>query len=144
MKGNPKEAVAAGAHSLFFPHGLGHMIGMDVHDMENLGEIYVGYAKPEDKSKEFGLKSLRLGKTLETGFCLTIEPGIYVIPELIDKFQAEGLHKSFINYEVVNRHRDFGGIRLEDDFLVTDDGCRRLGNSELPTTADKIEALRRS
>ena len=144
MKGNPKEAVAAGAHSLFFPHGLGHMIGMDVHDMENLGEIHVGYAKPEDKSKEFGLKSLRLGKTLETGFCLTIEPGIYVIPELIDKFQAEGLHKSFINYEVVNRHRDFGGIRLEDDFLVTDDGCRRLGNSELPTTADKIEALRRS
>ena len=145
MKGDPKEAVATGAHSLFFPHGLGHMIGMDVHDMENLGEIYVGYSKPEDKSKEFGLKSLRLGRTLEPNFCLTIEPGIYVIPELIDKFQSEALYEGFINYEVVNRHRNFGGIRLEDDFLVTEDGCRRLGGtSGLPTSAESIEALRQS
>ncbi len=143
MKGDTGAAVVAGAHTLFFPHGLGHMIGMDVHDMENLGEIHVGYSQPEDRSTDFGLQYLRLGKKLESGFCLTIEPGVYLIPELIDKFASEGLHKDFLNYDKINQHRDFGGIRLEDDFLVTEDGCRRLGGDiGLPTSAEGIEALR--
>lgn len=130
MKGNTEDAVSAGAHALFFPHGLGHMMGLDVHDMENFGEQYVGYDKTLQKSTQFGLKSLRLGKTLETGNVITIEPGIYFIPELTDKWESEGLHSDFINYTEVAKKRNFGGIRIEDDFLVTDTGGQMLGGND--------------
>ncbi len=127
MKGDPKQAVAEGAHTLFFQCGLGHMMGLDVHDMENLGEEYVGYTEELKKSSEFGLKSLRLGRALEPGFVLTVEPGLYFIPELIDAWSAENKHAEFINYEKVMEFRPFGGIRIEEDFLVTDTGSRLLG-----------------
>lgn len=141
MKGNPAEAVAAGAHTMFFQCGLGHMIGLDVHDMEDLGEQYVGYNESVQKSKAFGLKSLRLGKALEIGNTLTVEPGIYIIPELIDRWQAEKKYSDFINYEKLSSIRDFGGIRIEDNFLITDEGSRKLGDY-LPLKADEIEDLR--
>lgn len=127
MKGNVKESVAARAFTVFFPHGLGHMLGLDVHDMENFGEEYVGYSEDFKKSTEFGLRSLRLGKELQAGYVITIEPGIYVIPELIDKRMREGAFKEFINYDLLQDHLDFGGIRLEDDYLVQEDGVRILG-----------------
>lgn len=140
MKGDPKEAVKAGAHAMFFPCGLGHMMGLDVHDMENLGEVYVGYdGKP--KSTQFGRKSLRLGRPLEEGFVLTIEPGVYFIPELIDLWKGEGRFKDFINYEELDKWRDFGGIRNEEDYLITKDGARRLGK-KIPLTTEEVEALR--
>lgn len=127
MKGDPDEAVSQGAHSLFFQHGLGHMMGLDVHDMENLGEDKVGYDSTVKRSKQFGLRSLRLGKALEENYVITIEPGLYVIPELIDKFQGEKLFKDFINYDVVNKHRDAGGYRIENDYVVEESGVRALG-----------------
>ncbi len=142
MKGDIEEAVAAGAHALFFPHGLGHMIGMDVHDMEGLGEDYVGYTQEIRRSTQFGLKSLRLGKALEAGFVLTVEPGIYFIPQLIDKWQAENKHNAFINYSALGAFRDFGGIRIEDNVLVTETGFQVLGQP-IPKTVQEIEALRR-
>ena len=127
MKGDAMEAVMAGAHALFFPCGLGHMIGMDVHDMENLGEILVGYdGKP--KSTQFGLKSLRLARPLEPGFVLTVEPGIYFIPTLIDMWAAEKRFSEFVNYDEVLKWKDFGGIRNEEDYLITNDGYRLLGD----------------
>lgn len=133
MKGNTEEAVAAGAHAIFFPHGLGHMMGLDVHDMENFGEEFIGYTDTLKKSTQFGLRSLRLGKELESGNVITIEPGIYFIPELIDKFEAEGKFKDFINYDVLNSKRNLGGIRIEDDFLITDTGIEMLGgNTPMP------------
>lgn len=141
MKGDVKEAVAAGAHTLFFQCGLGHMMGLDVHDMENLGEEYVGYTDTLKKSKEFGLKSLRLGKALEEGFVVTVEPGIYVIPELIDQWQSVKKHNDFINYDKVNTWRSFGGIRIEEDFFITSSGSRLLGKP-LGKTADEAEALK--
>ncbi|MDF2190980.1 aminopeptidase P family protein [Paraflavitalea sp. CAU 1676] len=141
MKGNAAEAVAAGAHTLFFQCGLGHMMGMDVHDMEDLGEQYVGYSDDLQKSKEFGWKSLRLGRAVEPGYVLTIEPGVYVIPSLIDQWAAEKKHSSFINYKALESFRNFSGIRVEDNFLVTAEGSRKLGKY-LPKTADEIEALR--
>jgi Xaa-Pro aminopeptidase len=127
MKGDPKQAVAEGAHTLFFQCGLGHMLGLDVHDMENLGEEYVGYTEELKKSTEFGLKSLRLGRSLEEGFVLTVEPGLYFIPDLIDSWQAENKHEAFINYDKVAQFKSFGGIRIEEDFLVTTQGSRLLG-----------------
>ena len=141
MQGDTEEAVANGAHALFFPHGLGHMIGLDVHDMEDLGENYVGYADGEKRSDQFGLRSLRLARELETGFVLTVEPGIYFIPELMDQWQATGKHAAFINYEKLKEYRDFGGIRIEDDVLITKDSYRILGNP-VPKTIAEIEALR--
>jgi Xaa-Pro aminopeptidase len=141
MKGNAQEAVAAGAHTLFFQCGLGHMIGLDVHDMEDLGEQYVGYDDHLKKSKEFGWKSLRLGKALQAGFTLTVEPGIYIIPELIDRWKAEQKHASFINYNLLNDYRSFGGIRIEDNFLITATGSKKLGKT-LPKLAEEIESLR--
>lgn len=141
MKGNAAEAVAAGAHTLFFQCGLGHMMGMDVHDMEDLGEQYVGYSDDLQKSKAFGWKSLRLGRAVEPGYVLTIEPGVYVIPTLIDQWAAEKKHTSFINYKALESFRNFSGIRIEDNFLVTTDGNRKLGK-HLPKTAEEIEALR--
>lgn len=140
MTGDIDEAVAAGAHALFFPCGTGHMMGLDVHDMENLGEQYVGYAG-EDKSTQFGLKSLRLARELEPGFVLTIEPGIYFIPELIDQWRAEEKFTQFINYDKVETYKDFGGLRNEEDFLITEEGYRILGKP-VPKTIAEVEAIR--
>lgn len=138
MKGNVESIVEAGAHAMFFPHGLGHMMGLDVHDMEDLGENFVGYGEEVKRIKQFGTEYLRLGKKLKPGFVLTNEPGIYFIPALIDKWRGEGLHKDFINYNKVEEYKKFGGIRLEDDLLVTDNGCRLLGNKRIPITPDEL------
>ena len=141
MKGDPKEAVAAGAHTAVFQCGLGHMMGLDVHDMEDLGEEYVGYTDTLKKSKEFGWKSLRLARALDIGFVVTIEPGLYFIPELIDQYRAEKKYMDFINYDKLDALRDFGGIRIEEDLLITESGSRLLGKP-LAKTADEIESLR--
>lgn len=140
-KGDAHEAVEAGAHAMFFPCGLGHMMGLDVHDMENLGEVWVGY-NGQPKSTVFGLKSLRLARPLEPGFVLTIEPGIYFIPELIDYWKAEHRFTDFINYEKLETYKDFTGLRNEEDYLITETGARRLGHIYVPLTADEVEALR--
>ena len=141
MKGDSEAAVEAGAHALFFPCGTGHMMGLDVHDMENLGEVYVGYdGKP--KSTQFGLKSLRLGRELQPGFVLTIEPGIYFIPELIDLWKKEGRFNEFLNYEKIESYKDFGGIRNEEDFLITSAGSKLLGKAK-PMTIAEVEKLRK-
>lgn len=140
MKGDSSEAVQAGAHAMFFPCGLGHMMGMDVHDMENLGEVWVGY-NGQPKSTQFGRKSLRLARPLEQGFVLTIEPGVYFIPELIDLWKAENKFAEFINYEKLETYKDFGGIRNEEDYLITETGARRLGK-KIPLTTDEVEELR--
>jgi Xaa-Pro aminopeptidase len=125
-KGNTEEAVQSGAHALFFPCGTGHLMGLDVHDMENLGEQYVGYAG-EEKSTLFGLKSLRLGRELKPGYVLTIEPGIYFIPELIDLWKSQNKFKDFINYKKIEEYRNFGGLRNEEDILITETGHKILG-----------------
>ncbi|UCG56621.1 MAG: aminopeptidase P family protein [Phycisphaerales bacterium] len=140
MKGDTSAAVQTGAHTLFFQCGVGHMLGLDVHDMEALGEDYVGYTDTIKRSQEFGTRSLRLAKELEPGFVVTVEPGLYFIPELIDHFKAERKHLDFINYDAVEQYRDFGGVRVEDDVLVTEDGCRVLGR-KIPNTVDEVEAL---
>jgi Xaa-Pro aminopeptidase len=140
MKGGVDEAVEAGAHAMFFPHGLGHMMGMDVHDMEGLGEDNVGYSDTVKRSKQFGTAYLRLGKELEAGYVLTVEPGIYFIPALIDKWRSEGKFTEFINYDKVENYKDFGGIRIEDDVLVTPDGYRILGKP-IPKTISEIEEI---
>ncbi len=140
MKGDVDAAVAAGAHALFFPHGLGHMMGLDVHDMEDLNQVYVGFDEEVRPSDQFGLASLRLGRKLEEGFVITNEPGIYFIPALIDQWQGEKLHSDFINYEKVNQYRNFGGIRLEDDLLITNVGSRILGK-RVPITPDEVELI---
>ena len=140
MKGNTEDAVREGAHALFYPHGLGHMMGLDVHDMENLGEIWVGY-NGQPKSTQFGRKSQRLAIPLEPGFVDTVEPGIYFIPELIDMWKAEKKFTNFINYDKVETYKDFGGIRNEEDYLITETGARRLGK-KIPLTPEEVEALR--
>jgi len=140
MRGDVDEAVRAGAHAMFFPCGLGHMMGLDVHDMENLGEVYVGY-DGEPKSTQFGRKSLRLGRKLEPGFVLTIEPGVYFIPELIDLWRGEKRFTEFINYDKLETYKDFSGIRNEEDYLITENGARRLGK-KIPLTTGEVEALR--
>ena len=141
MKGNPQDAVAAGAHALFFPHGLGHMIGLDVHDMEDLGEAYVGYDASVSRSTQFGLKSLRLGRKLEEGFVLTVEPGIYFIPQLIDKWGNDNICSDFIAYDKLPAYRDFTGVRIEDNVLVIPDGHEILGNP-IPKSISEVESLR--
>ncbi len=141
VKGNPEEAVAEGVHTLFFQCGLGHMMGLDVHDMEDLGETYVGYSDTMQKSTEFGWKSLRLAKELQPGFVLTVEPGIYMIPELMDRWKAEKKLCEFVNYDVLDNFRHFSGIRIEDNFLITETGYKKLGK-HLPRTAEEIEAFR--
>lgn len=125
---------------MFFPHGLGHMMGLDVHDMEDLGQIYVGYDDEIRPIDQFGTAYLRLGRKLEPGFVITNEPGCYFIPALIDKWQAEGINADFINFDKVNEYRDFGGIRLEDDILVTETGSKIIGE-RIPITPDEIEKL---
>jgi Xaa-Pro aminopeptidase len=141
MKGDVAEAVAAGAHALFLPHGLGHMMGLDVHDMEDLGQQYVGYDDEIRPSTQFGLASLRMGRRLEEGFVITDEPGCYFIPALIDQWRAEGLHKDFLNYDAIETFKDFGGIRLEDDILITPEGSRFTGEKRIPITIAEVEAI---
>ena len=140
MKGDVDEAVHAGAHALFFQCGLGHMMGLDVHDMEDLGEQYVGYTDTIKRNPQFGICSLRMGKALEVGHVMTVEPGLYFIPQLIDQWKAENKLSQFINYDAVEKYRDFGGIRLEDDVLVVKDGCRILGKP-IPKTIEEVEAV---
>ncbi|MCK4880182.1 MAG: aminopeptidase P family protein [Bacteroidales bacterium] len=138
MKGDLDEAVAAGAHALFFPHGLGHMLGLDVHDMEGLGENNVGYSESLKRSDQFGLAYLRLGRELEPGFVVTNEPGCYFIPALIDQWKGEKKHSQFINYDQVEKYRGFGGVRIEDDVLITETGSRVLG-TPIPKTVEEVE-----
>jgi Xaa-Pro aminopeptidase len=141
MRGNMEDAVAQGAHTLFFPHGLGHAMGLDVHDMEGLGENYVGYDETTTRSTQFGLSSLRFCRRLETGFVITCEPGIYFIPALIDQWEAEKKCAEFIDYEALKAYRDFGGIRIEDDVLIVESGSRVLGKP-IPKTVEEIEGMR--
>jgi Xaa-Pro aminopeptidase len=140
MQGNVDDAVEAGAHALFFVHGLGHMMGLDVHDMEDLGDV-VGYERGEERSTQFGLAYLRLARKLEPGFVITIEPGIYFIPALIDRWRADGMLRDFIRYDRLEAYRGFGGIRIEDDVLITDDGCRVLGPAIPKSVADVEGAM---
>ncbi|MFT4153791.1 aminopeptidase P family protein [Parafilimonas sp.] len=141
VKGNAEEAVEAGVHTLFFQCGVGHAMGLDVHDMEDLGEQHVGYGDTLKKSTEFGWKSLRLAKELKPGFVLTVEPGLYFIPELIDRWKAENRLGNFINYDVVEQYKDFTGIRIEDNYLITNEGYQKLGKHLIKET-DEIEAIR--
>ena len=138
MKGDTEAALAARAHTLFMPHGLGHMMGMDVHDMEGLGENHVGYDEKTKRATEFGNAYLRLGKKLKPGMVLTVEPGIYFIPALIDQFREECAYNDFINFDLVETYKDFGGIRIEDDVLVTETGNRVLGKP-IPKTIEEVE-----
>ena len=140
MKGDTEAAVRAGAHAMFLPHGLGHMMGMDVHDMEGLGQIHVGFdEETRPNLEQFGTNCLRMGRKLEEGFVITDEPGIYFIPALIDEWRAKGLHTDFINYEKLETYKDFGGIRIEDDLLITKDGCRFLGEERIPYHPKDVE-----
>jgi len=143
LKGQVDDIVAAGAHALFFPHGLGHMMGLDVHDMEGLGEDYVGYGDSVQRSTQFGLAYLRMGRELEPGFVFTIEPGCYFIPALIEMWKGEGKHREFINYDRAEELIGLGGVRIEDDVLVTDTGARVLGKP-IPKTVEEVEQTMRS
>jgi Xaa-Pro aminopeptidase len=144
MKGNPQDAVREGAHALFMPHGLGHMMGLDVHDMEGLGEDNVGYDHEIKRSTQFGLSGLRLGRKLQEGFVLTNEPGIYFIPDLINKWEKEKINKDFINFDKIKKeYINFGGIRLEDDLLVTENGSQLLGK-RIPITVEEVEETMKS
>jgi len=138
MKGNLDDALKAGAHALFYPHGLGHMIGGDVHDMEDLGDV-VGYSKNDARSKQFGLSFLRLAKKLKPGFVITVEPGIYFVPALIQRWKEQKTNEAFINFDEVEKYIGFGGVRIEDDILITEDGCRILGDG-IPKTIEDVEA----
>lgn len=138
MKGDADEAVNAGAHALFFPHGLGHQIGLDVHDMEDFGEDFIGYDEHLQRSQQFGLAFLRLGKTLQSGMAITVEPGLYFIPQLMDQWRADGKFTDFINYEKLEPYRTFGGIRIEDDVVVQNGGYELLGNP-IPKTIKEVE-----
>ena len=145
MKGDTDAAVAAGAHAMFLPHGLGHMMGMDVHDMEGLGQIYVGFdEETRPNLEQFGTNCLRMGRKLEEGFVLTDEPGIYFIPALIDDWKASGHCKEFLNFEKLETYKDFGGIRIEDDILITKDGCRFMGTKRIPYRPKDMEGFMKS
>ena len=140
MKGDTEEAVRAGAHAMFLPHGLGHMMGMDVHDMEGLGQIYVGFdEETRPNLDQFGTNCLRMGRKLEPGFVVTDEPGIYFIPHLIDLWKKEGHRKEFLNFDLLETYKDFGGIRIEDDLLITEDGCRFMGSKRIPYHPQELE-----
>ena len=138
MKGDTEEALEAGAPALFMPHGLGHALGLDVHDMENLGETFVGYDDEIKRDTRFGYRSLRFGKRLETGHVITVEPGIYFIPQLIEKWKAEKINAEFIYFDKLKDYYSFGGIRLEDDIVITQDGCRLVYEKRLPVTTEEI------
>ena len=140
MCGNTDDAVSAGAHAMFLPHGLGHMMGMDVHDMEGLGQIYVGFDdEVRPNLEQFGTNALRMGRRLEEGFVVTDEPGIYFIPALIDDWKASGHCKEFLNFDLLETYKDFGGIRIEDDVLITADGCRFIGEKRIPYHPADVE-----
>ena len=140
MKGDTEEAVRAGAHAMFLPHGLGHMMGMDVHDMEGLDQINVGFdEETRPNLEQFGTNCLRMGRRLEEGFVVTDEPGIYFIPALIDEWKASGHCKEFINFDLLETYKDFGGIRIEDDVLITKDGCRFIGKNRIPYHPKDVE-----
>ena len=142
MKGDTEEAVRAGAHAMFLPHGLGHMMGMDVHDMEGLGQIYVGFDdETRPNLEQFGTNCLRMGRKLEPGFVVTDEPGIYFIPHLIDLWRNEGHCAEFLCFDKLDTYKDFGGIRIEDDLLITNDGCRFLGSKRIPYHPAELEAF---
>lgn len=140
MKGNVDDAVNAGAHAMFFPHGLGHQIGLDVHDMEDFGEDFIGYDEQVKRSNQFGLAYLRLGKALKTGMAITVEPGLYFIPELMDQWRADGKFTDFINYEKLEPYRNFGGIRIEDDVVIQENGYELLGDP-IPKTIEEVEGI---
>ena len=140
LKGSTKDAVDAGVYGLFYPHGLGHMLGLDVHDMESLGEDLVGYDKESKREVEFGISFLRLGKKLEKGFCITVEPGIYFIPELFYQWKKENKHSNFINYDKFEKYLDFGGIRIEDNILITDNKSENLSDFIIKEV-DDIESI---
>lgn len=142
MKGDTDEAVAAGAHAMFLPHGLGHMMGMDVHDMEGLGQTNVGFdEETRPNLEQFGTNALRMGRRLQKGFVVTDEPGIYFIPALIDEWKADGHCKEFINFDLLETYKDFGGIRIEDDILITEDGCRFIGEKRIPYHPKDVETF---
>ena len=143
VKGDIHAAIENGVHTMFFQCGLGHMMGLDVHDMENLGEPNVGYTNDLVKSTEFGWKSLRLGKALQEGFVITVEPGIYFIPQLVELCKSQNMYKDFINYTELDKWSDFGGIRLEDDFVIRKSGAQLLG-IDMPRTSAEVEAIRSS
>ena len=144
MKGDTDEAVAAGAHAMFLPHGLGHMMGMDVHDMEGIGQIYVGFdEETRPRLDQFGTNCLRMGRRLQEGFVVTDEPGIYFIPALIDDWRSSGHCAEFLNFDLLETYKDFGGIRIEDDVLITADGCRFLGKQRIPYHPDDVEEAMR-
>ena len=140
MKGDTEEAVMQGAHALFMPHGLGHMLGLDVHDMEGLGENYVGYNDRTKRSDQFGLSFLRFALECKPGHVITIEPGCYFIPQLIDQWKSEGKFKEYICYDRLESYRDFGGIRIEDNIAITETGCRLLGRP-IPKTVEEVELV---
>lgn len=140
MQGDVEEAVENGAHALFMPHGLGHMLGLDTHDMEGLGEDLVGYDQETQRVDQFGTASLRYGRKLQENFVVTVEPGIYFIPALIDKWQNERINSRFINFKELEKYRSFGGIRLEDDILITKDGCRIIGEKRIPVEPKDVTA----
>ena len=140
MRGDTEEAVRQGAHAMFLPHGLGHMMGMDVHDMEGLGQIYVGFDdETRPNLEQFGTNCLRMGRRLQEGFVVTDEPGIYFIPHLIDLWRSEGHCKEFLNFDKLETYKDFGGIRIEDDLLITADGCRFMGTRRIPYHPKELE-----
>lgn len=139
MRGDTDEAVAAGAHALFLPHGLGHMMGMDVHDMEGLGQVYVGFDQEVRPVDQFGTNALRFGRRLQEGFVVTDEPGIYFIPQLIDLWRKEGTNAEFLNFDKIEGYKDFGGVRIEDDLLITASGCRFLGKERIPYHVADVE-----
>ncbi len=142
MRGDTEEAVRAGAHAMFLPHGLGHMMGMDVHDMENLDQINVGFdQETRPNLEQFGTNCLRMGRRLEEGFVVTDEPGIYFIPALIDDWRASGHCAEFINFDLLDTYKDFGGVRIEDDVLITADGCRFIGKERIPYHPKDVEAM---
>ena len=141
MKGDTEAAVQAGAHALFLPHGLGHAMGMDVHDMQGLGQTFVGYDEETRPSTQFGTASLRFARRLEEGHVVTDEPGIYFIPALIDLWRKEGTNAEFLCFDEIEKYKDFGGIRIEDDVLITKDGCRFLGEKRIPYHVDEVEAF---
>lgn len=141
-KGNTEEAVKAGAHAMFLPHGLGHMMGMDVHDMENLDQINVGFdEETRPNLEQFGTNCLRMGRRLEEGFVVTDEPGIYFIPALIDEWKAKKHCAEYLNFDKLETYKDFGGIRIEDDVLITKDGCRFIGKDRIPYHPKDVEAF---
>lgn len=144
MKGDVEESLKAGAYAMFLPHGLGHSMGMDVHDMEGLGQVYVGFDNEVRPSTQFGTNALRFGRRLQKGFVITDEPGIYFIPALIDDWKKNGTNAQFLNFDKIDEYRDFGGIRIEDDVLITDEGCRFIGSKRIPYHVEDVEEFMRS